>query len=379
MSFDLAAVIRPEVRAQVPYHAGPEPTPGRRVKLDANESPFALGEALRGNLAAEFARALADVELHRYPDPTAQELREILARDLGVSAERLLIANGSDEAIQLLQMAVAGPGAAIAIPVPTFVMYAIGAQGMGIRVAEVPLDETFALDAPRFLATVRKERPRLVFLAWPNNPTGNLFEPSAVEAILRACAGRDCQSLVVVDEAYCHYSGQSFLSRLGEFPNLVILRTLSKIGLAGIRLGILVADAAVVREVNKIRMPYNVNALSQAAARVVLTHGDVVAEHAAAIVAERDRVFFRAGLGARQPGHDPVEVAQQVGAVGVQATQPLAIDGGGARRLRFLHLGCEHRSGKATDVGRVDRGRRDGKRAGRGRGRGQDRDQLLAQ
>lgn len=291
MSFDLAAVIRPEVRAQVPYHAGPEPTPGRRVKLDANESPFALGEALRGNLAAEFARALADVELHRYPDPTAQELREILARDLGVSAERLLIANGSDEAIQLLQMAVAGPGAAIAIPVPTFVMYAIGAQGMGIRVAEVPLDETFALDAPRFLATVRKERPRLVFLAWPNNPTGNLFEPSAVEAILRACAGRDCQSLVVVDEAYCHYSGQSFLSRLGEFPNLVILRTLSKIGLAGIRLGILVADAAVVREVNKIRMPYNVNALSQAAARVVLTHGDVVAEHAAAIVAERDRVL----------------------------------------------------------------------------------------
>ena len=295
MSFDLAAVIRPEVRAQVPYHTAPEPPTGRRVKLDANESPFALGDALRGKLAAEFARALADVELHRYPDPTAQELRGLLARDLGVSAEQILIANGSDEAIQLLQLAVADSGAAVAIPVPTFVMYAIGARGMGIRVAEVPLGDGFALDAPGFLEVIRHERPRLVFLAWPNNPTGNLFEPPAVEAILRACAGRNCHALVVVDEAYVHYSGCSFLSRLSEFPNLVILRTLSKVGLAGIRLGFLVASPDVVREVNKVRMPYNVNALSQAAARVVLAHGDVVAAHAAAIVAERDRVLAALG------------------------------------------------------------------------------------
>jgi histidinol-phosphate aminotransferase len=295
MSFDLHAVIRPEVRAQVPYHTGPEPPPGRRVKLDANESPFALGEALRGELAAEFARALADVELHRYPDPTARELRGLLARDLDVSTEQILIANGSDEAIQLLQMTVAGPGAAVAIPVPTFAMYAIGARAMGIRVVEAPLDEAFALDAARFLAAVRQERPRLIFLAWPNNPTGNLFDASAVEAILRACGGRDCQALVAVDEAYVHYSGRSFLARLGEFPNLVILRTLSKIGLAGIRLGILIANTDVVCEVNKVRMPYNVNALSQAAARVVLAHGDVVAQHAAAIVRERERVLAALG------------------------------------------------------------------------------------
>ena len=299
MSFHLDAVIRPEVRAQVPYHAGPEPAPGRRVKLDANESPFALGDALRGELAAEFARALADVELHRYPDPTARELRGLLGRDLGVAADQILIANGSDEAIQLLQMVVAGPGASLAIPVPTFVMYAIGGRAMGIRVAEVPLGEDFGLDASRFLATLRHEQPRLVFLAWPNNPTGNLFDPRAVEAILQACAGRECQALVVVDEAYVHYSGQSFLPRLGEFPNLVILRTLSKIGLAGIRLGILIANGDVVREINKVRMPYNVNALSQAAARVVLAHGDVVAQHAAIIVKERERVL--AALGA-MPG-----------------------------------------------------------------------------
>jgi histidinol-phosphate aminotransferase len=296
MTFDLNAVLRPEVLAQRPYAVGPAPEPDRRVKLDANESPFALGEALRGALAEEFARALALVALHRYPDPTARELRERLARDLGVAADQLLISNGSDEAIQMLQMAVAGPGAAIAIPVPTFVMYAIGARVMGIRVVEVPLDDAFRLDAGRFLEVMRAERPRLVFLARPNNPTGNLFDAAGVDAILRACAGRDCQALVVVDEAYVDYSGHSFLPRLGEFPNLVILRTLSKIGLAGIRLGILLAHAEVVREIHKIRMPYNVNALSQAAARVVLDHGDVVRQQAALIVRERERV--RAALAA---------------------------------------------------------------------------------
>ncbi len=215
-----------------------------------------------------------------------------MARDLGVGTDRILVANGSDEAIQMLLMAVAGPRAAIAVPVPTFAMYAIGARVMGTRVVEVPLGDTFGLDADRFLEVVRRERPRLVFLAWPNNPTGNLFDAAAVEAILTACGGRDGQALVVVDEAYVHYSGQSFLGRLNEFRNLVVLRTLSKIGLAGIRLGMLIAAPEVVREVNKVRMPYNVNALSQAAARVVLAHGDVVRRHAAAIV--------RSGTGSRR-------------------------------------------------------------------------------
>jgi histidinol-phosphate aminotransferase len=291
MSFDLAAVIRPEVQAVVPYHTGPEVSQGRRLKLDANESPFALAAALRGALAAEFAAALADVELHRYPDPTARELRALLAQDLGVAPEQLLVSNGSDEAILMLQMAVAAPGAAVAIPVPTFVMYALGARVLGMRVVEVPLGEAFALDIGRFLEAVGTAQPRLVFLAWPNNPTGQLFAAEAVEAILRACDGRECHALVVVDEAYVHYSGRSFLPRLAEFPNLVILRTLSKIGLAGIRLGALIAGPAVIREVNKVRLPYNVNALSQAAARVVLAHGDVVRQQAAAIVAERERVF----------------------------------------------------------------------------------------
>ena len=290
MTFDLATVIRPEVQAIVPYQTGPELAPGRWRKLDANESPFALGDALRGSLASELAKALADVELHRYPDPTARELRTLLAHDLGVTPEQLLVSNGSDEAIQMLQMAAAGPGAAVAIPVPTFAMYALGARVLGMQPVEVPLGADFALDTGRFLDVVRKTQPRLIFLAWPNNPTAQLFADEALEEILQACNGREGNALVIVDEAYVHYSGRSFLPRLSEFPNLVILRTLSKIGLAGIRLGMLIASPAVVREANKVRMPYNVNALSQAAARVVLAHGAVVRRHAALIVAERDRV-----------------------------------------------------------------------------------------
>jgi len=295
MSVDLTAVIRPEVAALRAYHVEIPPGATPRVKLDANESPFAPGDSMRAELARELAKALADVELHRYPDPEARQLRGLLARDLGVRPEQVLASNGSDEAIQMLLLAVAGPGVAVAAPVPTFVMYEIGSRILGLRFVGVPLSDGFDLDVEVFCDTLRAERPRLVFLAWPNNPTGRLYEAAAVEAILRLCDGEGCNALVVVDEAYTHYAGQTFLPRLGQYPNLVILRTLSKIGLAGIRLGILAASAAVVEQINKVRQPYNVNALSQAAARVVLRHPEVVARHAAGIVRERERVLARVG------------------------------------------------------------------------------------
>ena len=293
MSFDLSAVIRSEVAALRVYHVE-MPAGGIRAKLDANESPFALGDSIRDELAVEMAKALADVELHRYPDPEARELRRLLARDLGVVPEQVLASNGSDEAIQLLAIAVGAPGGAVAAPIPTFVMYELTARALGLNFVGVPLSEQFDLDVGRFCEVLRAKRPRLVFLAWPNNPTGRLYDPAAVEEIVRVGCRDGANALVVVDEAYFHYAGQTFFPRLGQYPNLVILRTLSKVGLAGIRLGILVADAAVVEEINKVRLPYNVNALSQAAARVVLRHPEVVSGHAAAIVRERDRVL--AGL-----------------------------------------------------------------------------------
>ena len=293
MSFDLRAVIRPEVQALRAYHAGPGGAPGRRlIKLDANESPFALGEALSGAVARELRQALADVELHRYPDPEARALRSALAQDLAVAPEQVLATNGSDEAIQLLLVATASAGGCVLSAAPTFVMYELGARALGLRYVGVPLTAQYALDLSAFLAVLRQERPRLVFLARPNNPTAGLMTDEAgIERILHACAGEACQALVVVDEAYYHYSGRTVLSRLAAFPNLVVLRTLSKIGLAGIRLGMLVGSPALVEEINKVRSPYNVNALSQAAARVVLGHGEIVRAQAAAIVEERERVL----------------------------------------------------------------------------------------
>jgi len=293
MTFDLSAVIRSEVAAMRAYHVEIPPGGPPRIKLDANESPFALGDAMREALAQELAKALSDVQLHRYPDPEARELRRLLAQDLGVGPEQILVSNGSDEAIQMLLLAAGGPQVAVAAPVPTFMMYEIGARIQGLRFLGHPLSEQFDLDVMQFCDLLRAQRPRLVFLAWPNNPTGILYNAAVVEEILRVCNGNGCNALVVVDEAYFHFSGQSFLPRLHEYPNLVILRTLSKIGLAGIRLGMLVASPAVVGEINKVRQPYNVNALSQAAARVLLRHPDVANRHAAAIVSERDRIQAR--------------------------------------------------------------------------------------
>jgi histidinol-phosphate aminotransferase len=206
--------------------------------------------------------------------------------------EQVLATNGSDEAIQLLLVATAAVGGCVLSAAPTFVMYELGARALGLRYVGVPLTAQYALDLPAFLAALRQERPRVVFLAWPNNPTAGLVtDEPGIERILHACAGEACQALVVVDEAYYHYSGRTVLSRLAAFQNLVVLRTLSKIGLAGIRLGMLVGSPALVEEINKVRPPYNVNALSQAAARVLLGHGEIVRGQAAAIVEERERVL----------------------------------------------------------------------------------------
>ncbi|HWT81308.1 MAG TPA: histidinol-phosphate transaminase [Candidatus Methylomirabilis sp.] len=287
MSFDLFAVIRPEVAALRGYHVPPGCVP---VKLDANESPIPLGGE---ELASEIAKALAEVALHRYPDPEGQAVRELLARDLEVTPGQVVVTNGSDEAIQLLSIVVAAPGATVAAPVPTFVMYELAARMLGLRFVGVPLSDQFDLDVRRFCDALGAERPRLVFVAWPNNPTGRLYDPSAVEEIVRICCGGEVNALVVVDEAYFHYSGRSFLSKLGQYPNLVILRTLSKIGLAAIRLGVLVANTPVVEQINTIRPPYNVNALSQAVVRIVLKYPEAVRRHAAAIVQERDRLLAR--------------------------------------------------------------------------------------
>jgi len=227
---------------------------------------------------------LANVDLNRYPDPRAPQLRALIARKMGVPAGiEVLLGNGSDDLIQIVTLALARPGAAMMYPGPTFVMYAMNATYFGMRAVAVGLREDFSLDPQAFIAAMRKENPALVYLAYPNNPTGVLYPEADVEAIIRAAPG-----LVVVDEAYHVFARKTFMPRLADFPNLAVVRTVSKLGLAGIRLGYLAARPEWVREFDKVRQVYNVNVLTQAAATFLIERLDVLEAQAAEIRAERE-------------------------------------------------------------------------------------------
>jgi histidinol-phosphate aminotransferase len=275
-------VIRDEVRAMSAYFV---PTPAGMVKLDAMENPYGLPEPLR----REIAEAVASAELNRYPDPSAPalaaRLRSVMAVPHGCE---LLLGNGSDEIIHIVIEACARPGAVIMAPGPTFVMYSVYAKLCGLRYASVPLNPDFTLDAARFIDAMAEHRPAVVFLAYPNPPAGNLFPDADLERVIAAAPG-----LVVVDEAYQPFARRTFMDRLARFPNLVLLRTLSKLGLAGIRLGYLAGRAEWVREFDKARSPYNVNVLTQLVAEKVLAHREVLDEQARAICAERGRLTER--------------------------------------------------------------------------------------
>ena len=275
----IAALVRPEIQALSAYAVAKAEG---MVKLDAMENPYALPADVRARLD----NALAGVAINRYPDGAADAARAALFRALGIPpAQGVLLGNGSDELIQLITMALARPGATMLSPEPSFIMYRMNALYAGMRFVGVPLDADFRLDRAATLAAIERERPALVYLAYPNNPTGNLFAPGDVEAVLGATRG-----LVVVDEAYSAFADASFLPRVGEFANLLVLRTLSKIGMAGIRLGYAVAAPAWITELNKLRQPYNVNALTQAAAVALLADTGWIAEQARAIRSERGRL-----------------------------------------------------------------------------------------
>ena len=276
-------LIRPEVLDLKAYHVAPSEG---MVKLDAMENPYPLPPAMR----RELAQVLAGVELHRYPDPSAPKLRELLKRKMNVPAGmEVLLGNGSDDLIQVLALALARPGAVMMYPAPTFVMYAMNAAFSGMRAVAVPLREDFSFDAGAFLERMEAEKPALVFLAYPNNPTGVLYAEKDIERVIRACPG-----LVVLDEAYHVFAGRTFMSRLAEFSNLLVLRTVSKLGLAGIRLGYLAGPPAWIGELDKVRQVYNVNVLTQAAASFVLERLEVLEAQAARI--RKDREALKAEL-----------------------------------------------------------------------------------
>jgi histidinol-phosphate aminotransferase len=183
--------------------------------------------------------------------------------------------------------AVAAPDRTILAPEPTFVMYRLLALTAGLRYVAVPLSaEGFALDREATLAAIRTHRPAVVFIAYPNNPTGNLFRAEDVEAIIRSAPG-----LVVVDEAYHPFAGASFMDALGVFPNLLVMRTVSKLGLAGLRLGILAGPPAWLAQIDKVRLPYNINCLTQLSAEFALGYGEVLHQQTEQICADRTRLM----------------------------------------------------------------------------------------
>jgi histidinol-phosphate aminotransferase len=269
-------LVRPEILALKAYRVAEA---DGMVKLDAMENPYPLPPAMR----RELAEVLSRVDLNRYPEPSGRKLRELIARKMEVpQGMELLLGNGSDDLIQMVALALARPGAVMMYPAPTFVMYSMNAVFTGMKGVAVPLRDDFSFDADEFIARMKAEKPALVFLAWPNNPTGMLYPEQEIVEVIRACPG-----LVVVDEAYHVFARKSFMPRLAEFANLVVVRTVSKLGLAGIRLGYMAGRPEWIREFNKVRQAYNVNVLTQAAALFVLERLEVLEEQAARIRSDR--------------------------------------------------------------------------------------------
>lgn len=274
-------IIRPEVRALAAYHV---PDASGFVKLDAMENPYTLPD----NLRTELAQRLADVAMNRYPVPSYSVLKAKICDKLGVPAGfDVILGNGSDELISIVSVACAKPGAKVLAPIPGFVMYAMSAKFAGMDFVGVPLKSDFTLDKAALLAAIAENKPAITYLAYPNNPTGNLFDAKDMEEIIRAVGDK---GVVIVDEAYQPFAQASFMPRLPDYENLVVMRTVSKLGLAGIRLGYMSASKALLTEFDKVRPPYNVNVLTQAAAEFVLDHVEVLDAQAAALREERARL-----------------------------------------------------------------------------------------
>jgi histidinol-phosphate aminotransferase len=252
------------------------------VKVDTMENPFRLPPPLR----RELGERLAEVALNRYPGERNGELCAALARHAQMPEGcELMLGNGSDELISLLTLAADVPGNVILAPLPGFVMYEMSAKLQGIRFIGVPLTSDFELDAPAMLAAVREHQPALVYIAYPNNPTANLWDDDAIDAIIAAAPG-----LVVIDEAYQPFAARDSLERLRRHEHVLLMRTMSKFGLAGVRIGYLMGRQEVIREIDKLRPPFNVSVLNCEAALWALEHADEYARQAATIRAERERL-----------------------------------------------------------------------------------------
>ena len=256
------------------------------VKLDAMENPYSLPPALQ----AELGQRLGKLALNRYPDSRVNDLRHALAAYAGMpKGFDIMLGNGSDELISLLAMACDVPGASILAPLPGFVMYAMSAQLQGLAFHGVPLTADFELDEAAMLAAIATHQPAIVYLAYPNNPTANLWDDAVIERIIEAQGAQG--GLVVMDEAYQPFAARDSTDRLRRHPHVLVMRTMSKFGLAGVRIGYLIGREPLIAEIDKLRPPFNVSVLNAEAGLFALEHVDEYQRQAAAIRSERARVF----------------------------------------------------------------------------------------
>ena len=275
---DLNKLVQQKVKDLKAYHVE---TVDCDVKLHANENPFPPSPELLSLLQ----NSLEKFELNRYPDPDCIELKQAISNRVGHGVDHLTIGNGSDELIQLILQLFCDAGDTVVFPDPTFAMYSIIARGMGLNPLAVPLDDRWDFDGDAFLKSISDENPKVVFISYPNNPTGNCFSETAIWKIIEEFKG-----IVVLDEAYYDFAGKTFVKHLEKHNNLIVLRSLSKIGMAALRVGYAVAHPSIIEEMNKVRLPYNSNTISQTFATHLLNNFPLAQTQIDLILKERDRM-----------------------------------------------------------------------------------------
>lgn len=282
---DITKWIRPEIQALSAYHV---PDSVDTIKLDAMENPYRWPD----ELIEQWLNVIRDVELNRYPDPGARVLKQHLREAMDVPDDsEILLGNGSDELIQMIMMALAGQNKdggykSVLSVEPGFVMYKMIATYMNMPYIGIPLNNDFSLDEANLLDAIKEHQPAVIFLAYPNNPTSNLFDEQTIRNIIDAAPG-----VVVIDEAYHAFADKSFMPMLNEYDNLLVMRTVSKMGLAGLRLGLLAGKAEWLNEFDKVRLPYNINILTQASAEFAIKNRHVLDQQTQQICADREELF----------------------------------------------------------------------------------------
>lgn len=272
-------MISKRVLSLAPYKT--ETTPAR-IKLSSNELSIEFPEEVKRRISEEVSK----IPFNRYPDPSANLLKEAIAQRFGVGPENILLGNGSDELIYYISLGIGEFDRGILYPVPTFSMYGISAQVIGRERVEVNLEKDFDIDLQSSIKAIEEKNPAIAYFAYPNNPTGNCFSEEKIRKI------RDKGLFVVIDEAYYNYSGKTFFEDSLKREDTVVLRTLSKIGMAGLRVGFMIAKEEIIRELNKIRLPFNITYPSQVIATLILTEFyHLIEEEIKIVIRERERLY----------------------------------------------------------------------------------------